>query len=102
MDSVVTLTLTVSNPSSVPATIAHSSGQQFDFTVTDAASGALLWRWGMGMMFTQALGTETIPANGSLTYSATWKPTQKGSLVATGSLVSVSHRAEARLAITAP
>ena len=102
VDSVVTLTLTVRNPSSVPATIAHSSGQQFDFTVSDAASGALLWRWGMGMMFTQALGTETIPANGSLTYSATWKPTQKGSLVATGSLVSMSHRAEARLAITAP
>ncbi len=102
VDSVVTLTLTVSNPSSVPATIARSSGQQYDFTVTDAASGALLWRWGMGMMFTQSLGTETILANGSRTFIESWKPTQKGNLVATGSLVSVSHRAEAKLAITVP
>ena len=102
VDSVVTLTLTVSNPSSVPATIAHSSGQQFDFTVTDAASGALLWRWAMGVLFTQALGAETIPPNGSLTYTASWKPTQKGNLIATGTLVSLSHRAEAKLAIMVP
>ena len=102
VDSVVTLTLTVSNPSSMPATVARSSGQQYDFTVTDAASGALLWRWAMGVMFTQALVAEMIPANGSLSYTASWKPTQKGNLLATGSLVSVSHRAEAKLAIMVP
>ena len=56
----------------------------------------------MGVMFTQALVAETIPANGSLSYTASWKPTQKGNLLATGSLVSVSHRAEAKLAIMVP
>ena len=102
VDSVVTLTLTVSNPSSVPATVTRSSGQHYDFTVTDAASGALIWRWAMGVLFTQALGAETIPANGSLTYTASWKPTQKGNLIATGTLVSLSHRAEAKLVIALP
>ena len=49
-----------------------------------------------------ALGAETIPPNGSLTYTASWKPTQKGNLIATGTLVSLSHRAEAKLAIMVP
>ena len=48
------------------------------------------------------LTTQTIPANGTVVYTAQWKPTQKGTLFATGALVSQSHRAEAKLVISVP
>ena len=102
VDTVVTLTLTVSNPSSAPADVTFGSGQRYDFTISDGSTGAQLWRWSMGIAFTQSLSTLTIPANGTLVFTQSWKPTQKGALVATGSLVSVSHRADAKLSITVP
>ena len=102
VDSLVTLTLTVSNPSSAPAQVAFNSGQHSDFTISDAATGALLWRSGAGALFIQMLTTQTIPANGTVVYTAQWKPTQKGTLFATGALVSQSHRAEAKLVISVP
>lgn len=102
VDSLVTLTLTVVNPSSTPVQVAFNSGQHYDFTVSDAVTGALLWRWGTGVLFTQVLSTQDIPGNDALVYTAQWKPTQKGALLATGTLVSASHRAEAKLAISVP
>ena len=102
VDSLVTLTLSVSNPSVTPAEVFFSSGQHFDFTVNDAADGRVIWRWGTDMLFSQALSTQTIPANGTLVYTAQWKPTRKGNLIAIGSLKSISHRAEARLSISVP
>jgi len=102
IDSLVTLTLTVSNPASTPAQVAFNSGQHYDFTISDALNGALLWRWSLGMGFTQMLSTQTIPANGTLVYTAQWKPTQKGNLIATGSLVSLSHRADAKMFLMMP
>ncbi len=102
VDSVVALTLKVTNAASTAANVTFGSGQQYDFYVVDAATGAHVWRWSEGMAFTMALGTVTIPANGSLTYSARWKPAKKGSYVAVGSLVSLSHRADAKVMVTVP
>ena len=102
VDSLVTLTLSVSNPSSVPAEVAFNSGQRYDFTISDATNGAPLWRWGTGVLFAQMLSTQTIPANGTLVYTAQWKPTQKGNLIATGSLVSLSHRSDAKVPVWVP
>jgi hypothetical protein len=56
----------------------------------------------MDKLFAAVIGTETIPANGTLVYTAQWKATTKGSLIATGQLESLSHRAAARVAITLP
>ena len=102
VDSLVTLTLTVSNPSSAPAQVAFNSGQHSDFTISDAATGAVLWRSSAKALFIQMLTAQTIPANGTVVYTAQWKPTQKGTLFASGSLVSQSHRAEAKLVISVP
>ena len=102
VDSVVTLTLTVSNPTSVPAKVSFTSGQHVDFTISDATSGLALWQWSADKLFMQMLSDETIPAHGSLVYTATWQPTQKGNLVATGSLVSLSHKADARVSLSVP
>jgi Intracellular proteinase inhibitor len=102
LDSLVTLTLTVSNPSSSPIAVSFSSGQHYDFTISDAATGVLLWRWGMGMMFTQTFSSQSVPANGTLVYTTQWKPAQKGNFVATGSLVSASHGADAKTTVSVP
>jgi hypothetical protein len=102
VDSLVTLTLTVSNPTSSPVDIDFSSGQHFDFTISDPSTSATLWAWSADKLFTQALSSETIPANEKLEFTAEWKPTQSGDFVATGSLVSLSHRAAAKLAVSVP
>jgi len=102
VDSLVTLTLTVSNPTSAPVKVEFSSGQRFDFSIYDAASGAALWVWSADKLFAQMMSSEIIPANGKLVYSAQWKPTKSGSYVATGSLVSLSHRAATKVAVSVP
>lgn len=102
LDSVVTLTLTVSNPTAASATITFSSGQHFDFTITDAATGTTLWVWSADKLFMQSLSSETIAPHGTLVYTAQWKPTTSGPLVATGTLVSLSHRAAAKAALSVP
>ncbi len=102
VDSLVTLTLTVNNPTASPVKVDFSSGQRFDFTVTDAATGATLWVWSADKLFMQMLTSETIPANGKLVYTAEWKPTKSASFVATGMLVSLSHRSGAKVAVSVP
>ncbi len=101
-DSIVTLTLTVSNPGASAVQVVHPSSQRFDFVIADASTGLPVWRWSDGQGFFQALTTETIAANGKLTYIATWKPNRKGALIATGELVSISHRAGARASFSLP
>jgi hypothetical protein len=102
VDSLVTLTLTVNNPASMPVIVAFSSGQHYDFAILDGSTGAQLWRWSLGMAFPMVASTQSVPANGTLVYSSQWKPAQKGSFTATGSLVSMSHRADAKAQISVP
>ncbi len=102
VDSVVTLTLTVTNPSVTPVDVVFASGQRYDFAILSAATGAEVWRWSVGRAFTMAFGQHTLPANGTIVFIDTWKPTVKGNLVAVGSLVSASHRAEGKAQLTIP
>ncbi len=101
-DRLLTLTLTVSNPTSAPVTVQFSSGQQYDFKVSDATTGASVWTWSADKLFIAALTSVTIPAHGTFSYAAHWTPTRKGNFVAEGTLVGMSHRASARAAITIP
>lgn len=101
-DSLVNLTLTITNPGAAPVQVVHPSSQRFDFVILDASTGLPVWRWSEGLGFFQALTTDTIAANGTLTYSASWKPAKKGSYLATGELVSLSHRAAAKASFTTP
>jgi hypothetical protein len=101
VDSLVTLTLTVSNPASSPIAVSFSSGQQYDFTIYDATTSVALWRWSASRSFVQTFSTQNVPANGTLVYSAQWKPTVK-SVIATGSLVSATHRADAKITVSVP
>ncbi|MEP6622363.1 MAG: BsuPI-related putative proteinase inhibitor [bacterium] len=101
VDSLVTLTLTVTNPATTPADVSFATGQRYEFTISDA-SGVTLWRWSDGMAFTQLFGTQTLAAGGTLVFTAQWKPTTKGSFVASGALVSVSHHAGAKATLVVP
>ena len=98
----VSLTLTVSNPTSSPMQVTYASGQRYDFAVTDSTTGLEVWRWSMGKGFTQSVGTETIPAGGSVTYTESWTPPKRGLYLAHGYLTSTSHRADAYASVVIP
>jgi hypothetical protein len=102
IDSVVNLTFTVTNPTSLPLTISFSSGQQFDFMIIDPSTGKSLWTWSADKLFIGAFTSQTIAPHGTLTYNAAWKPTKSGALVAQAVLTSVSHNAAAKVGLTVP
>ncbi len=102
VDSIVTLTLTVSNPASTPTPVLFGSGLHSDFTIYDGGAGAPVWQWSAGKLFTQVVSTDTVPAKGQLVYSAQWQPTKKGTFTAVGSLVSRSHIADAKVQFSVP
>ena len=83
---VVTFTFTVTNPSAAPVQIDRTSGQRYDFTIVDPRTHTTVWRWSADKVFTQMLGSETLPPGASLTYVEQWTPTVHGDLVAEGSL----------------
>ena len=101
VDSVVTLTFTVTNPASTPAAVVFNTGKTSDFIITDA-NNALLFRSSAGISYTQVLSTTTIPANGSVQYQAVWKPTVHGTLTAVALLASQSHLASAKTTFIVP
>ena len=51
---IVPIRLSVTNTGSATQTLTFSSGQKYDFLVTDKA-GAEVWRWSAGQMFTQEI-----------------------------------------------
>jgi hypothetical protein len=101
-DTLVTLTLTISNPGASAVQVVHPSSQRYEFVIADGTTGLPVWKWSDGQGFFQALTSETIAAGGRLTYTASWKPTRKGAFIATGELVSISHRAGARASFSVP
>lgn len=91
-NDVTRLTLHVTNPTSAPVELEFRSGQRYDFAVT-RLNGDEVWRWSSDRMFTQALGTETLPAGGSIRYTADWSSgALEGEFVATGEVTATNRR----------
>lgn len=91
----VRFTLQVTNASAQPVTLHFSSGQSYDFTVSDG--GSVVWRWSEDHMFTQALRGEPLAPGQTRSWSETWRPAAslRGRLLtATGRLTSTSHPVE--------
>lgn len=63
----VTLTLTLRNTTTAPATLEFASAQRYDCTIEDAGAQEV-WRWSAGQMFAQMLGEETLGAGDSVVY----------------------------------
>ncbi|MDQ2666788.1 MAG: BsuPI-related putative proteinase inhibitor [Gemmatimonadota bacterium] len=102
VDSIVTFTLTVTNPGTTPAPVMFSSGLHADFAVYDGATLSEVWRWSAGKLFTQSVSVDTVPAKGRLLYTQTWQPTRNGTFSALGKLTSRSHFAADTKAFTVP
>lgn len=93
-DSVV-FTLQVTNAALAPVTLRFSSGQTYDFTVTDG--GRTVWEWGAERMFTQALRAETLAPGDTRSWREVWRPSaalRGHELTVTARLLSASHPAE--------
>ena len=67
------LKLTVRNEGTEAYTVAHPTGQNYDFALLDA-KGREIWRWSDGMAFTQAQQTYTL-APGAVLVAAGLKDT---------------------------
>jgi hypothetical protein len=92
--ALVTFELRITNPRTEPVTLQFSSGQQYDFRV-GRPDGSVVWVWSADKLFTGALGSRTLGPGETVRFTATWLPTEGGSLVAEGRLTSTSHRAAA-------
>ena len=89
LDNDVRLVFHITNTSNQPVELEFSSGQRYDFAVRNATG--VVWRWSADRSFMQMLGTETIPAGGSLKYEERAPIAAAGSYTATAELVSSSH-----------
>lgn len=86
--------LHVTNPTRNAVRLEFSSGQRYDFVVREA-SGQELWRWSADQVFTQAMGTETVAAGGTLRYEAEWRPgNRSGTFTAVGRVTAQNAQLE--------
>jgi hypothetical protein len=89
--------LTITNASAAPVTLEFATAQRYDFAVLDGARE--VWRWSAERGFGQALGSETLAAGQTRSWSEGWRPAadlRGRELTAVGILASSSHRAERR------
>ncbi|MBW8771169.1 MAG: hypothetical protein JF589_15555 [Gemmatimonadetes bacterium] len=102
VDSLVHLVFTVKNPSGGPIRITFPSSQRFDIVAIDSTSGKNVWTWSANQTFLGAIQDETVPGNGALVYTASWKPSAKGLYLFHAMLASKTPRAEAYTTVIVP
>ena len=95
----VTLTLTVTNASSLPHELHFSSAQQADFHASQSGDSAASWHWADGMSFGQMLTSVSLLPGETLVRTVTLQA-PAGTWLVTGELTSTSHRAEATTIVT--
>lgn len=69
----IEITLSLQNTLDEPISVEFSSGHQFDIVIKDD-EGNVLYDYAEGMMFTQAIVSETIDPGEELTFSDSWNP----------------------------
>jgi hypothetical protein len=79
------LTLKVKNTASYPIVVTFSTAQQYDFSARDS-SGANVWTWSLGRVFSPLPSQKTIAAGETWTYTQSWTfTTNLGQRLADGS-----------------
>ena len=69
----IIITLKIFNYTEGEITFHFNTGQRYDFIIEDE-KGNEIWRWSQDMMFTMALGEETLgPTNTEIIYAAGYK-----------------------------
>jgi hypothetical protein len=102
VDSLVHLVFTVKNPSGAPIRVTFPSTQRFDIVAIDSTTGKNVWTWSADKSFLATVQDETVPGNGALVYTASWKPPAKGLYLFHATLASTSPRAEAYTTVVVP
>ena len=95
--------LQATNATQAPLTLRFSSGQSYDFAVSEG--GTSVWTWSADMMFTQALRAETLAPGETRSWAETWRPpaSLRGrTLSVTARLTSTSHPVERTQAFRLP
>ncbi len=64
------------------------------------ATGARVWQWSLGKLFTSVVSADAMPPKGKLVFTQQWSPAAKGTYTAVGSLVSQSHDAVSKVQFT--
>lgn len=92
----VRLMLHVTNVTSGPIALEFSSGQRYDFEVSEP-DGDTVWRWSATRSFMQATGREVLQPGESKQYMETWHaPERDEEYVATAWLTSTNYPVELR------
>jgi hypothetical protein len=92
----VRLTLHITNVTSGPIALEFSSGQRYDFAVSEPG-GRSVWRWSADRSFMQMMSADTLRPGESRQYTETWHGTQgDAEYVATGWLTSLNYPVELR------
>ena len=102
VDSLVHLVFTVKNPSGGPIRISFPSSQRFDIVAIDSTTGKNVWTWSANQTFLATVQSETVPGNGALVYTASWKPPTPGRYLFHATLASTATRAEAYTTVIVP
>lgn len=93
VDEGVEFAFTVINTGSEPVDLEFRSGQVADFTVSE--DNSVVWQWSEDKMFTQALQSETIAPDESVTYSGLWPDPDPGSYTVIATLEAVNASVDA-------
>jgi hypothetical protein len=100
-DSAIDLTLHVTNVSQGPLVLEFSSAQEFDFVVEQG--GTEVWRWAADRGFAQMLRSDTLAADDSRAYRATWENGgRSGEFEVVGRLTSMNRPVELRTRVDVP
>jgi len=102
VDSLVHLVFTVKNPSGAPIKVSFPSSQRFDIVAIDSTTGQNVWTLSASQTFLAEPQEETVPGNGALVYTASWKPSAKGLYLFRATLTSTSPKAEAYTTVVVP
>ncbi|PKR78323.1 hypothetical protein CEY16_00765 [Halalkalibacillus sediminis] len=76
-----TFSMNLANNEEEDLEMTFSSGQQFEIVVIDPETNEEIYRFSDGRMFTEALETKTIEADGELTWESDWDYTSDGERV---------------------
>lgn len=93
-DEAVNFAFTVTNTGSDAETLSFRTGQKADFAVLE--DGQERWRWSDGQLFTQVLGSDTIPPGDSEKYEGWWNNPSPGTYTAVAESVAEDQVLEAR------
>lgn len=92
------LRLTVENTGEDPIELRFSSGQRVEFTAE--RDGEEVWRWSEGRMFTQALSTQRVVSDETVSFDAEWSDPPSGEFLVRGRLTARNHDAAAEMTVS--